>query len=161
MNAHKLTGFMAIACILASIPIGLLKYPWLPATVMEFVQLWRGPIPAWATESFRTWREARLHHLELALTLYALGTATLGALGAVAAKILPAWAELVVWIVAAGTALEVSIFERPYISATTDPTYTFIMVRVTLTIAVVATVAALISLGNTRSSMQPKHRQTL
>jgi hypothetical protein len=114
---------------------------------MSYVELRQAPVLPSATESFRTWREGRLQHLEFALALYAFGTATLIGLWAIAVKILSLWAELAVWIVSASTALGVRDFERPDILATTDPTYIFIMTRLPLGIAVVSALAAMTNLG--------------
>ncbi len=148
MKLSKVTRILALACIVASFPIGALKYPWLPATVIEFVELRRAPVLPSATTSFRTWREGRLRHLQLALGLYALGTAALGGLGAVAAKVVPLWAELVVWIITAFTALEITGFERPDIGARTDPAYIFIMISLPLAVVAIAALGATINIGS-------------
>jgi hypothetical protein len=142
MSPRNLNRFVAIACIVAAFPIVFLTLPWLPATVIDFVQLWHAPVPTWATESFRGWREARLHQLEIALGLYALGLAAIGGLAAVAAKVLPAWAELLVWVITPLTALSISAFWEPNISPSTDATAAFVLVRLPLIIAAVAGFAA-------------------
>jgi hypothetical protein len=144
MSPRNLNRFVAIACIVAAFPIAFLTLPWLPATVIDFVQLWHAPVPTWATESFRGWREARLHRLEIALGLYALGLAAIGGLAAVAAKVLPAWAELLVWVITPLTALSISAFLEPNISPSTDATAAFVLVRLPLIIAAVAGFAAIV-----------------
>ena len=107
----------------------------------------RTPVPAWATESFRTGREAHLQRLEIALALYALGFIVEGALAAVAARILPLWAELLAWMLTASTALVISDFMKPRISARTDATFVFIMIRLPMIIAGISGLAALLSLS--------------
>ena len=89
MNEPNLTRALAIVCILAAFPIAFLTLPWLPGTILESVELVRGSVPTWATESFRTSREAHLHHLEVALTLYALGLLALGGFVAIAQRFFP------------------------------------------------------------------------
>ena len=146
MNLHKITRVLAIGCLMATCPIGLLTLPWLPGTVINFVELWRSPVPISATENFRLWREAKLHHLEIALTLYALGLLALGGLAAVAAKVLPVWTELLLWLVTVSTALSIRAFWEPSVIPSTDPTAAFIIVRLPGLIAVLAGLAAIMSL---------------
>ena len=147
VNLRDLTRLSAIGCILAAFPIAFLTLPWFPGTIVEFLELLRAPVPSWATESFRTSRAAHLQHLEIALTLYALGLLALGGLVAIGAKVLPLWGELLFWVVTATTALGVSAFWGPSISPNTDPTFAFIVVRIPLMIAAVAGIATLTSLA--------------
>jgi len=139
---------LAVICIFAAFPLAFLTLPWLPGTVLEFVDLLRAPV--WGTESFRVSREALLHHLELALSLYALGLLALGGFAAIAAKVLPRWGELLLWIMAAGTALSISNFWGPSISPKTDPTFIFIAVRIPLVIAAAAVIGAVVTLAGAR-----------
>ena len=145
-----------MACMVASVPIGVIAYPWLPATVVEFVQLRDAPVPAWATDSFRTSHERRLQELESALTLYILGTASLGGLAALASKILPALAEIPVWSLTAVTAFWISEFQRPLIGAKTSPTYIVLMIWVPMGIAAIAAMEALTGIALLLMCGEPK-----
>ncbi|HYL93681.1 MAG TPA: hypothetical protein VEW69_11065, partial [Alphaproteobacteria bacterium] len=88
---------MAVGCILASLPVAFLKYPWLPATIMEYAELRREPAPG-ATQSYYEGRQHNLERTELALVWYFIGTVALGGLVVVAAGIVPWWVELAIWI---------------------------------------------------------------
>jgi hypothetical protein len=145
MTPRNLNRFAAIACILAGSPVALFTVPWLPATVIDFVQLWHAPVPTWASESFRVWREARLHHLEIALGLYVLGFAAFAGLAVVAVKAFPVWAELLVWVITPLIAVSISIFWKPSISPSTNPTAAFILVRLPFIIAALAGFVAIVS----------------
>jgi len=97
----------ALVCIFASTPVAFLTYPWMPATVMEFVDLQHDPAP-WGTASYHEGREQRMEHVRLALILYALGTLSLAGFWAIVAAVLPWWLESAAWSLAAVTAFGVS-----------------------------------------------------
>jgi hypothetical protein len=147
LKLNGVTRLMALGCIVASLPIALLQYPWLPATVIEFAELQHDPAP-WGTESFHIDRERRLGRVEPALILYALGTLALSGLGAIVLKIFPWWADLAIWIMTAATCVAIAQFVRPIIGPSTDPVYSAIMICLPLGIAITCTLAALMSLGS-------------
>src|SRR3989442_1293506 len=93
---------LAMICILASMPLACLKYPWLPATVGEFVDLQRDPYPS-GTESYHQDRARRLSRVTLALFLYALGTVSLVGLCLVAKGATSRRVEAASWLVSAAT----------------------------------------------------------
>ena len=155
MNQRKLTRALAIICIVAALPLTCLTLPWLPGTILDFLDLFRTPVPAWATESFRSSRESHLHHSEVALSLYALGTIGLVGLVAIAAKLLSLWGELVLWLITSATALSVSYFWIPSISSDTDPNFVFVAVRLPMMIAAGAGFGAVLTLAGMRSSKSP------
>src|SRR5438309_9329157 len=126
---------MALGCLVASLPLALLQFPWLPATVIEFVELQHDPAP-WGTESYHIDRERRLGRVESALVLYALGIIALSGLGAIVIKVFPWWADLAIWIVTAATGVGIAQFERPIIGPGTDPVYSTIMISLPLGIAI-------------------------
>jgi hypothetical protein len=150
VNQRNLTRALAIICIVAALPLAFLTLPWLPGTILDYADLLRAPVPAWATESYRTSRESHLHHSEVALTLYALGLLALAGLAAITAKILPVSAELLLWLITAGTAVGISSFWGPSISSGTDPTFILFAVRVPVGIAAVAGLGAVVSLAQIR-----------
>ena len=138
---------MALGCIVASLPIAFLQYPWLPATVIEFGQLQHDPAP-WGTESYHIDRERHLGRVKSALILYAFGTFALSGLGAIVIKIFPWWAELAVWIMTAATGVGIARFVKPLVGPTTDPVYSAIMIYMPLGIAITCALAAVMSLGS-------------
>jgi hypothetical protein len=135
---------MALACIVASLPIAFLTFPWLPATVIEFAELQHDPAPS-GTESYHADRERRLGRIEAALALYALGIIALGGLGAIVAKVLPWWAELTIWIVTAATCVGIARFFRPIVGPRTDPVYAAMVTLLPLGIAITCAVASIMS----------------
>ena len=72
LKLTRITRIMALGCIVASLPIAFLQFPWLPARVIEFVELQHDPAP-WGTASYHMDRERRLGRVESGLILYALG----------------------------------------------------------------------------------------
>ena len=136
---------VAVACMLASAPLGFLKYPWLPATVMEFAELQHDPAP-WGTPSYHEGRAERLARVKLALLLYGLGTISLCGLSAIIAQVLPWWLELLTWGLTALTALAIARFDTPTIAGT-DPVYLFAAVHIPAAISAVSALFAIVSLG--------------
>jgi Mn2+/Fe2+ NRAMP family transporter len=82
--------------------------------------------------------------VKLALLLYGLGTVSLCGLAAIVAQALPWWAELAAWSVIAVTGLGIALFDRPSMPGA-NPAYVFITVYLPLGIAVIATVALVIT----------------
>src|SRR5690348_16951157 len=127
---------VAVACMLASAPLGFLKYPWLPATVMEFAELQHDPAP-WATPSYHQGRAERLARVKLALLLYGLGTLSLCGLSAIIAQVLPWWLELLTWGLTALTASGIARFDTPTMAGT-DPVYLLATVYIPMLIGAVS-----------------------
>ena len=149
IGSVKLDGLlrvMALGCILASAPVAFLKYPWLPATLLEFAELQHDPAP-WGTRSYHVGRAQRLERVQLALLLNALGTVSLCGLVAIVAKALPWWAELATWSVIAVTGLGFARFEIPIMPGT-NPAYLLMTVYLPLGIAVIAAVAVVFTFGS-------------
>jgi hypothetical protein len=136
----------ALVCLLASAPVSLLMYPWLPATAMEFAKLQRDPATG-ATLSYYDSREYQRQRAETALLLYALGTVALVGLGAIVANLLPWWAEMAGWTLAAVAGFEVARFLRPLVGPRTVPAFVFMTMTMPLGIAAVAAAAACLTLG--------------
>jgi hypothetical protein len=137
----------ALVCILGSAPVALLKYPWLPAMVKEFSQLLHDPAPG-GTASYHEYRAQRLERVEFALLLYALGSVSLGGLGAMVANLLPWWADLAGWLVAALTGAGVVWFDRVDVAPGTDPAYILLTVYLPLGVAAIATIAVIALAGS-------------
>jgi hypothetical protein len=135
----------AVVCILTSAPLCVLKYPWLPATVLQFAELQHDRAP-WGTPSYHQGREERLARVKLALLLYALGTASLCGLLAIAAQVLPWWLEPLTWGLIAVTALWIARFDTPAMPGT-HPTYLFVAVYLPAGIGAAAALFAVVSLA--------------
>lgn len=136
----------ALACLVASAPVSLLMYPWLPATAMEFVDLQHDPVPG-ATSSYYASLEYQRQRVETALLLYALGTAALVGLGAIVADLLPWWAEMGAWSLAAVAGFGIARFMRPLLGTHTDSAFAIMTTSMPLGIAAVAAVGAGLTLG--------------
>ena len=145
MKLKTYSRIVAVGCILASAPIAFLSYPWLPATVMEFVELQHDPAP-WGTASYHQGRAERLERVNRALVLYGAGTVSLCGLSAIIAQVLPWWLEVSAWALTAVTALGIARFNTLMMPGT-DPAYVFVTVYVPAGIGAIAAVFAILSLG--------------
>ena len=146
MNPRNISRVLAMGCLLASTPVALLKYPWLPATVMEFVQVRREP-PSYATDSYRQDRARLMRSTRNALLLYALGTASLGILLFLAVGRLRWWTEIGAWMLVGLTGIWIADFEGTSIGPTTDRFYVRIIIGIPHAIAVASVAAALFRLA--------------
>lgn len=139
---------VALGCILASLPLAILTYPWLPVTVMEYSSnCGMDPAP-WGTPSYHEGREIRCERVQFALLLYFMGSVSLCGLAAIVAKMLPWWAESATWVITVLTGLEIARFERAIIGQYTQAAYTVVAVYAPLGIAAIAVVAASARLGS-------------
>jgi len=138
---------LALVCILASTPVCFLKYPWLPATVIEYAELQHDPAP-WGTPSYHAARAERLSRVRIALLLYGLGTVALCGLVGVLVKALPWWAELSSWVVTAVTGVGIASFERPNAAPGTNAFYVLVTIYFPVGIAAAAVVGAVVSIGS-------------
>jgi small neutral amino acid transporter SnatA (MarC family) len=141
---------LAFVCLVASMPLACVKYPWMPATVMEFVELQRDPSPQ-GTASYHAARSTRLQGVGLALTLYALGTISQFGLSIVATKAAPRWIEVAAWAIVAVTGIGIARFEQPTIQPTMASAYLVIAVYIPLGIVALAGPGALATLHLMRS----------
>lgn len=138
---------LALVCILASIPIACVKYPWLPVTVGELVQLQSEPPNPESTESYSIDRTRRRNRLIHAVALYGLGTASLFGLSAVALGGYSRKINAASWILSAVAGVAVAQFEQARIGPSTDNGYVLVMTYLPLGIAVVAGAAGLTTLA--------------
>ena len=145
MSAPLAFRALAVACILAATPVACLKYPWLPATVMEFAELQRDPYPS-GSESYHEDRARRSSRVSVALLLCALGTVSLFGLCLVAGGASSRKVQTVTWLITAATGAGIASFERSRIGSGTDDAYVALAFYSPMGIAVVAGLAALMSL---------------
>lgn len=137
---------LAITCIVASMPLACLKYPWLPATVVEFVDLQHDPYPL-GTESYHQDRARRLSRVTLALLLYTLGTVSLVGLCFVAKGAMSRRVQAASWLISAATGVGIAQFEQPRIGPSTDHAYVVMTIYFPLGIAALSGAAALVTLA--------------
>jgi hypothetical protein len=104
----QILRIVAACCLLGSAPLALVEFLWLPATVIEFVQLQHDPAP-WGTPSYHAGREVRLNRVREALLLYALGAAALCGLCIVVANVLSWRGELAIWSITAVAGMGIAI----------------------------------------------------
>lgn len=141
-----LLSILAFGCLLGSAPVALLAYPWLPVTVMEFVDLQHDPAP-WGTASYHEGREQERDRVERALLLYVLGIVVIPGLGVMVVKRLPWWVEVTIWTLTAIAAFGVA---RSVSSSLVPGAHSAIVVLIFYIpsgIAIVAAVAACLTLG--------------
>jgi hypothetical protein len=147
MTLSRSLRVAALLCILAAAPVAFLKYPWLPAIVMEFSELQHNPGPA-GTASYHEYRALRLKRVKFALLLYALGTVSLCGLWAIVARVLPWWADLAGWFVTTLTGVGVVWFDSVDAVPGTDPAYIIMTVYLPLGVAAIATIAVMVLSGS-------------
>jgi hypothetical protein len=136
---------LAVACILAATPVACLKYPWLPAIAIEFVELRHDPYPG-GTESYHEDRDRRSARTNVALLLYALGTFSLVGLSLVATGVISRRLQTITWLVTAATGAGIALFERTLIGSGIDDDYVAMALYAPMAIAVGASLAAVLTL---------------
>jgi hypothetical protein len=138
---------LALMCMLASMPVACVKYPWLPATAAELAKLQLEPAHPEGTESYLMDRARRRDRLIHALAIYALGTASLVGLSVVALGGYSRKIDATSWILSAVTGVAIAQFEQPLIGPSTDNGYVLIVTYLPLGISFVAGTAGLITLA--------------
>ena len=114
---------------------------------------------AGGSRSYQEDVERRSEATESALQLYALALVSIGGLGLIAADLAPWWARAGLWSVTAWTAFRIAGFERTYfVAASTRPEYVLIAVRIPIGIAIVACLAALLTLLQSYEKAPPAAR---
>ena len=134
----------AVACLVMSLPAAFLRYPWLPATIIEYRDLRHAPSAG--TPSYQQDHGEQIERTQQALLLYAAGTLALAGLLAIASGVLPWWAEMLAWLLAAATGYEIARFGEAYVAPSTDSAYVIATVKLPFVIAIVAAFAALLRL---------------
>ena len=101
----------AVACIALSLPLSVVAFPWLPATIEQGIEL-RRESERYGSASYQEDRDRRVEENQRALTLYGLSVLSLAALGVVVLGFTPWWSRACLLLVASGTAFQVSHFWR-------------------------------------------------
>jgi hypothetical protein len=144
----QILRIVAACCLLGSAPLALVEFLWLPATVIEFVQLQHDPAP-WGTPSYHAGREVRLNRVREALLLYALGAAALCGLCIVVANVLSWRGELAIWSITAVAGMGIARFIGAMVVPGGESTSAyFFAVYIPLGIGVIAVIAAILTLAS-------------
>ena len=124
---------LAVMCLVAAVPLACIKYPWMPATIMETVASYREPYPD-GSASYLADRRRLFVEWHLATGLYVLGTASLVGLGSIATRRFSRRLQAALWVLAGITGMGVAGFERPKIAS--DMTSAYAMMAIWLPLAV-------------------------
>jgi hypothetical protein len=99
-------------CLVAALPLACIKYPWMPATVLETMAAYHEPYPE-GTVSYLADRRRLFVEWHLASGLYVLGTASLVGLLSIATQRSSRRLQIAFWILAGVTGMGVAGFETP------------------------------------------------
>ena len=138
-----LPRWIAAIALLVSLPVLLLKLPWLPATILSLKQA--------LSESAHTGSEAyladRVHRIDravLALVLYASGgVAIVGLIRLVRARVTTLLGRIGIWIWVGTVPLGLIAFESPSITSDTDSFYRVAVIELPRLVSCLAGLAIL------------------
>ncbi len=144
----RILRIAAACCLLGSAPLALVEFLWLPATVIESVQLLHDPAP-WGTPSYQAGREVRVKRAREALLLYGLGAAALCGLCIVVANVFSWRVELGIWSVTAIAGIGIARFISAMVvpGSESNAAY-FFSVYIPLGIGVIAALAAILTFSS-------------
>ena len=146
---HPTERLLAVICLLLAIPVTLLKLPWLPGTILDFISTLR-ELGSTGTDSYLNDRNARLLRSGLALILYALGAfSILGLIGIALARCRRIGSHIL-WSLVIMTGVSLPLFERSRLGPDTDRFYVASVVHLPLSIVVLAIVALLLPVFSMR-----------
>lgn len=144
---------LAIITLLVATPIVLLKLPWLPVTILEFLSILRES-EVEGSIKYTADRDSRFLRLVWALTLYFFGIlALLGLTGNAFLKRSSLHLERVAWICSIIVGISLPFFEVSGIGGDTDRVFVFIVMRLPIFIAVIS------ALGLFHSMLYPNSNQ--
>ena len=143
-------------CLVAALPVAGIKYPWMPATIMETVASYREPFPE-GTASYLADRRRLFVQWHLATGLYILGTASLAGLWSIATQRASRRLQIACWILAGVTGIAVAGFERPKIASDMMSAYAIMAIWLPLAIAGIPIVGLGLTMG-LRSGEKPPHK---
>jgi hypothetical protein len=144
----RILRIAAACCLLGAAPLAFVEFLWLPATVIESVQLQHDSAP-WGTPSYHAGREVRLNRAREALFLYALGAAALCGLCIVVANVFSWRVELGIWSVTAIAGIGIARFISAMVVPGSESTAAyFFSVYIPLGIGVIAAIAAIFTFAS-------------
>lgn len=139
---HAPERLLAVGCLLLAIPVTLLKLPWLPGTILEFISTLR-ELGSSGTESYLDDRNSRLLRSGLALILYILGAVSVLGLIGMALTRCHRIGRVILWSLVIVVGISLPLFERARLGPDTDSFYVASVVHLPLSIAVLAIIALL------------------
>jgi FtsH-binding integral membrane protein len=102
---------LAVMCLVAALPLAVVKYPWMPATIIETVASYHEPYPD-GTALYLAGRRRDFMQWHFATGLYLLGTVSLVGLARIVVGRPSIRAQVEVWILTVVAGLGVAAFER-------------------------------------------------
>ena len=133
-------------CLVASLPLACIKYPWMPATVMETVASYREPYPD-GSASYLADRRRLFVEWHLATGLYVLGTASLVGLWSIATQRSSRSLQVAFWVLAGVTGMGVAGFERPKVASDMKSAYAMMAMWLPLSITGMSIAGLILTLG--------------
>jgi FtsH-binding integral membrane protein len=130
-------------CLVAALPLAVVKYPWMPATIIETVASYHEPYPE-GTASYLAGRRRLFMQWHFATGLYLLGTVSLVGLARIVMGRPSIRAQVEIWILTVVAGLGVAAFERRRIP---DMTGAYAVIAFWLPLAIAA--LSIVALGQT------------
>lgn len=137
---------LAATCLAAALPVACIKYPWMPATIMETVASYHEPYPD-GTASYLADRRRLFVEWHLATGLYVLGTASLVGLLLIATQRASRRFQVAFWILAGVSGVGVAGFERPKIAFDMKSAYAIMAIWLPLPITGISIVGLGLTMG--------------
>jgi hydrogenase/urease accessory protein HupE len=151
---------LAAMCLVAALPLACIKYPWMPATVMETVASYHEPFPD-GSASYLADRRRQFVEWHYATGLYVLGTASLVGLWSVATqRTSRRGLQAAFWVLAGVTGIGVAGFERPKIESALTNAYAIMAVWLPLAITTISIIGLMLTMG-LRSHEKPPPNSAL
>ncbi len=144
---------LAAMCLVAALPLACIKYPWMPATIMETVASYHEPYPD-GSASYLADRRRLFVEWHLASGLYVLGTASLVGLLSIATQRSSRRLQVAFWILAGVTGMGVAGFEIPKSKSDMTNAYAIMAIWLPLAITGISIVGLMLTIG-LRSYEQP------
>jgi hypothetical protein len=147
---------LAAMCLVAALPLACIKYPWMPATVMETVASYREPYPD-GSASYLADRRRLFVEWHLATGLYVLGTASLVGLWSIATQRTSRRLQVAFWVLAGVTGIGVAGFEWPKVGSDMANAYATMAMWLPLAIAGISIVGLVVTM-RLRPNEKPPHK---
>ena len=138
-----LPRWIAALALLVSLPVLLLKLPWLPGTILSLKQALSESAYT-GSEAYLADRAHRIDRAVLALVLYASGgVAIVGLIKLVRRRVTTLLGRIGIWIWVGIIPIGLIAFESPRITSHTDPSYTTIVIELPRLVSCLAGLAIL------------------
>jgi FtsH-binding integral membrane protein len=138
-------------CLVAALPLAVIKYPWMPATIIETVASYHEPYPD-GTAMYLAGRRRLFMQWHFATGLYLLGTVSLVGLARLVMRRPSIRAQVEIWILTVVAGLGVAAFERRRIP---DMTSAYAVIAFWLPLAIAGLSLAGLALTLRTGSLKP------